>query len=354
MRMTIGGRAIGTDVPMFVIAEIGLNHGGSLACALALVDAAARAGASAVKLQTLRGETLVAASCPPPAHVSCDSLQDFFRTFELDATAHKAVAVRARERGLVFMSTPFDEAAVDMLEGIGCAAFKIASGDVTHHRLIARAAATGKPLVISTGMSELGEVAAAVACARSAGARELALLHCVSSYPVPFGHQNLRAIATLAATFGVPVGLSDHGNDANDIALAVALGATIYEKHLVTTADSTAIDRPVSATPDELAALIAVAERARQALGHGLRTCGDVEAPNRTPSRRSLYAARSLPAGHVVTADDIVALRPAAGLGAESFETLVGVELQRQISQGDVFVGADLDAATGRGGRDAA
>jgi sialic acid synthase SpsE len=354
MRMTIGGRAIGTDVPVFVMAEIGLNHGGSLAEALALVDAAAAAGASAVKLQSLRGETLVAPSCLPPAHVSCDSLQDFFRTFELDAAAHKAVASRARERGLIFMSTPFDEAAVDMLGDVGCAAFKIASGDITHHRLIARAAATGKPLVISTGMSELEEVAAAVACARSAGARELALLHCVSSYPVPAAHQNLRAVATLASTFGVPVGLSDHGTDALDIALAVAFGASIYEKHLVTSADSTAIDRPVSATPEELAALIAVAERARQALGHGRRTCGDAERPNRTASRRSLYAARSLPAGHVVTSDDIVALRPASGLGAESYEALVGVRLQRHILEGDVFVSADLDAATGRGGRDAA
>jgi sialic acid synthase SpsE len=354
MRMTIGDRPIGTDVPLFVVAEIGLNHGGSVDDALQLVDAAAKAGASAVKLQSLRGETLVAPSCPPPAHVACDSLQDFFRTFELDAAAHRAVATRAREHGLVFMSTPFDEAAVDMLQSIGCAAFKIASGDVTHHRLISTAAATGKPLVISTGMSELDEVAAAVRCARAAGAREVAILHCVSSYPVPAGNQNLRAIATLAAEFRVPVGLSDHGTDPLDIALAVALGACILEKHIVTGPESTSIDRSVSATPDELAILIDSAERARQALGDGRRTCGVAERPNRLPSRRSLYASRALAAGHVVTSDDFVALRPAAGLGAEFYESLIGCRLSRAMAAGDVFTSADLSSGTTRGGRDAA
>jgi sialic acid synthase SpsE len=353
MRMTIGGRAIGPEAPLFVIAEIGLNHGGSVADALALVDAAARAGASAVKLQSLRGATLVARSCPPPAHVACDSLQDFFRGFELDAAAHQAVAARAAERGLVFMSTPFDEDAVDMLTGIGCAAFKIASGDVTHHRLIARAAATGRPLVMSTGMSELDEVAAAVGCARAAGARELALLHCVSCYPVPAGHQNLRAIATLASEFGLPVGLSDHGTEPLDVALAVALGASLYEKHIVTGADSAAIDRPVSATPEDLAAAIAMAERARRSLGAGARTCGASEQPNRVPSRRSLYAARPLEAGHVVTPDDLVALRPAVGIGADRHAALVGAVLTRPVAAGEVFTPADL-AGRRQGGRDAA
>lgn len=352
--MMIGNRPVGTDVPLFVIAEIGLNHGGSLNEALQLVDAAARAGASAVKLQSLRGETLVAPSCPPPAHVACDSLQDFFATFELDAVAHRAVAARAHAHGLVFMSTPFDEDAVDMLQEIGCAAFKIASGDVTHHRLIAIAAATGKPLIISTGMSELDEVAAAVRCARAAAARELALLHCVSSYPVPAGSQNLRAIATLAAEFNVPVGLSDHGTDPLDIALAVALGACIFEKHIVTCPESTAIDRPVSATPDELARLIERAERSRQALGDGRRTCGAAERPNRLPSRRSLYASRALAAGDVVTSDDFVALRPAAGLGAEFYDSLIGCRLTRAVAAGDVFTSADVSSGTTRGGRDAA
>jgi sialic acid synthase SpsE len=359
MRMTIGGRSIGRDAPLFVVAEIGLNHSGSPDEALALVDAAAAAGALAVKLQSVRGATLVAPSCPPPVHVACDSLQAFFQTFELDESAHRAVAARAAEHGLAFMSTPFDEAAVEMLERVGCAAYKIASGDLTHHALIERAAATGKPLVLSTGMSELDEVAAAVGCARAAGAGELALLHCVSSYPVPDGSENLGAIATLAAEFGVPVGLSDHGTSTLDIALAVALGASLYEKHIVAGPESTAIDAAVSATPSELRALIATAQRARVALGDGRRTCGAAELANRVPSRRGLYAARTMRPGEVVSESDVIALRPAAGLGAQFRRSLLGLRLGRSIAAGDPFLEADLDLAgrdlrVGRGGRDAA
>ena len=156
MTMEIAGRRLGVDAPLFGIAEIGLSHGGAQAEALRLVDVAAAAGVSAVKLQSLCGDTLVTASCPGPAHVAGESLREFFRQFELDEGAHAAVAARARAHGLAFMSTPFDESAVDMLERVGCDAYKIASGDITHHRLIERAALTGKPLVMSTGMSVSG------------------------------------------------------------------------------------------------------------------------------------------------------------------------------------------------------
>lgn len=352
--MTIGGRSVGGEAPLFVVAEIGLNHGGSVDEALALVDAAATAGASAIKLQTLRGETLVAKSCPPPAHVSCDSLQAFFQTFELDADAHRAIQQRAAERGLVFMSTPFDEEAVAMLDRLGCEAFKIASGDVTHLRLIACAAATGKPMVISTGMSELEEVGAALDCARSAGARDIALLHCVSAYPVPFASQNLRAIATLAREFRVPVGLSDHGTEALDIALAVALGASIYEKHIVSGLNTTAIDAAVSATPRQLESLIGLAMRTRLTLGDGRRTCGAAELPNRLPSRRGLYARHALKIGQIVRDEDVIALRPASGLGAQYGNALLGTRLARNIEAGEPFLDSDLVGHVGRGGRDAA
>jgi sialic acid synthase SpsE len=356
VRMTIGNRPVGDGFPLFVVAEIGLNHSGSVEEALALVDAAAAAGADAVKLQSLRGETLVAPSCPPPAHVACESLQAFFRQFELDAEAHAAVAQRARERGVAFMSTPFDLEAVDMLERLDCAAFKIASGDLTHHALIARVAATRKPVILSTGMSELDEVAAAVGCARAAGARELALLHCVSAYPVPHGSENLRAIATLANEFGVVVGLSDHGTDHDDVILAVALGASIYERHFVAGADSTAIDAAVSSTPEQLAAAITAAARAQSALGDGRRTCAGAELPNRLPSRRGLYARRALRKGDIVAAGDVIALRPATGLSAHRLGALVGTRLVRAVAAGEPFVENDVTAQqpAGRGGRDAA
>jgi sialic acid synthase SpsE len=356
MRMTIGNEHIGPDAPLFVIAEIGLNHGGSVAEALALVDAAARAGASAVKLQSLRGATLVAASCPPPAHVSSTSLRSFFEQFELDEAAHVAVASRARAHGMAFMSTPFDEHAVGMLSRIGCDALKIASGDITHFHLIERAAATGLPLVLSTGMSTVDEVREAVSVARRAGAKDVAVLHCVSAYPVPAGSEHLGAIATLGRSLGLPVGLSDHGTDEDDVVAAVALGAVIYERHLVAHEESDAIDAAVSSTPAALASRIEAAARVRLAIGDGAKACVPAEAVNRTGSRRALYAARRLAAGHVVTEADVVALRPATGLDARRWHDLLGSRLARSMDEGQPFAETDVAEVrtSGRKGEDAA
>jgi sialic acid synthase SpsE len=233
-------------MPLFVVAEIGLNHGGSPDEALRLVDAAARSGASAVKLQTLHADGLVAGHCPAPAHVVADSLRDFFRQFELDEAAHRRIAGHARAAGLAVMSTPFDEGAVDLLERIGVDAYKVASGDLTHVGLIRRIAVTGKPMVLSSGMSTLAEVLAAVDEARHAGASEIGVLHCVSSYPVPVGSENLAAIRTLAHALELPVGLSDHGATGESIVVAVAMGASIYERHLIAETGSDAIDAAVS------------------------------------------------------------------------------------------------------------
>jgi sialic acid synthase SpsE len=288
----IAGRQVGAAAPLFVMAEIGLNHDGSLDRALTLVDEAARAGAQAIKLQSLYADRLVAASCPPPMHVNVASLRDLFARYELDEHAHAAIAQRARRLGLGFISTPFALDAVDMLHRLGVDAFKIASGDVTHHELIARAAKTGKPLVISTGMSTMREVTDAVACAREAGAHHIALLHCVSAYPTPDDQQNLGAIRTLAETFGVPVGLSDHSatNGTNEtLAIAVALGASIYERHLKPENGDACLDEAVSSNSTELAAAIAAAARATRAIGHGRREPQPAELGNRTPSRRALY-----------------------------------------------------------------
>ncbi|MEQ1871205.1 MAG: N-acetylneuraminate synthase family protein, partial [Vicinamibacterales bacterium] len=210
MSFEIGGRRIGGREPLFVIAELGLNHGGSLERALEMVNAAATAGASAVKLQTFRAEELVAAECPAPAHVPETSLRDFFRQFELDRAAHIAIAERVAELGLELVATPFSVAAIDMLVDVGVGALKIASGDLTYDALVAAAASTGVPLIMSTGMATLDETAHALNVAREHGATRIALLHCVSSYPVPAGSENLRVIQTLAQRFDLPVGLSDH------------------------------------------------------------------------------------------------------------------------------------------------
>jgi N,N'-diacetyllegionaminate synthase len=353
--MRIGARSIGSGAPLFVIAEIGLNHDGDPARAQALVDAAARAGASAVKLQSLRAETLVAPDRTSEratlAHVDAPSLRDVFARYELDEAAHRAVAARARQHGLAWLSSPFDEAAVDMLVRLDCDALKIASGDITHHRLIARAAATGRPLVISTGLSTLDDVAAAVTCAREAGARQLALLHCVSAYPTPDDQQNLAAIRTLATVFGVPVGLSDHTAEAAGVGAAVALGASLYERHIKASALDPVIDAAVSSSPDALARLVAIAAETQARLGSGVREPQPAELANRRGSRRALYATRDLPAGTVIADRDVIALRPERGLPASRWRDVIGTRIARPIAAFEPFRAEDLDPALEAAGR---
>jgi sialic acid synthase SpsE len=347
MLREIGGRRVGSGKPMFVVAEIGLNHGGSVDVAREMVAAAAAAGASAIKLQTLRADRLVAPNCPAPGHVSTASLRDFFSAFELDEDAHHRLASDARRRGLTFMSTPFDLEAVDMLERVGCEAYKIASGDITNTGLLECVARTGKPIILSTGMSSTTEIAAALGTLHAAGGRDIALLHCVSSYPVPQYSQNLRAISDLARTFDVPIGLSDHSTDPNAIVLAVALGASIYEKHFMLEGQD-AIDAAVSATPEMLADLIQSAEAARRALGHGRKECLAPEAGNRDSSRRSLYATRDLRVGDVVTADAVVALRPAVGLDPRCGRDLIGRVMTRDLPAGTPFLESDAASVDSR------
>src|SRR5262245_9751594 len=341
MELEIGGIRVGGHQPLFVIAELGLNHGGSLDRALAMVDAAAAAGASAVKLQTFKAEELVASHCPAPAHVPAGSLREFFKQFEFDRPAHLEIAKRARLHDLAFVATPFSIAAIDMLIEVGVDAIKIASGDLTYDELIAHAARTGRPLIISTGMSTLAETAHAVSVARGAGAAQLALLHCVSAYPVVEASQNLRAIQTLSRVFGTVVGLSDHARDASAVPIAVTLGASIYERHFILPGDD-GVDRAVSSTPEQLAEIVAVARRTQAALGHGRRECLSNEAVNLTASRRALHTTRALTPGDVIAADDVVALRPSRGLPPNLKSELIGTTVARAIEAGAPFLGPDL------------
>jgi N-acetylneuraminate synthase len=338
----IGGRFVGGNQPAFVIAEIGLNHGGSLDRALALVDGAARAGASAIKLQTLLPDSLVAPGAPGPMHVDAGSMSEFFSQFELDERSHRQIVLRARALGLAVLATPLSLDAVDLLERVGVDGYKIASGDITWEQLIRRCGQTRKPMVISTGMSSLPEVARALACARLSGASDVALLHCVSAYPVPEGSQNIRAIATLAEAFNVPIGLSDHGADTTAWPLAVVLGASIYERHIVLSSNDGSIDAAVSSDPTELAATIRAGARAADAAGAGVKVCLPAEAPNRTGSRRGLYARRDLAAGETITEHDVIALRPAIGLAVSREPELIGVTLTRDLEAGMAFLDSDL------------
>jgi sialic acid synthase SpsE len=342
MLRSIGGRSIGRHVPVFVIAELGLNHGGSVERALAMVDGAARAGASAIKLQTLYADRLVAPACPPPAHVRAASLREFFAAFELTLDAHRAIVARARSRGLAVMTTPFAADVVPALERLGFDAYKIASGDLTYDGLVAAVGRTRRPVVLSTGMATVDEVRHAVRVAQRAGCGELAVLQCTSAYPAPPASENLRAIATLSAELALPVGLSDHGGGLASAAAAVALGACIYERHLVLEGDATAIDAPVSSTPVELAAIVAAMEHVRVALGDGAKRCHAAEAANAAASRRGLYAARALRAGERIGEGDVAVLRPQSALKPSQAPALIGSTLGRDVAAGEPFVAADL------------
>jgi sialic acid synthase SpsE len=327
--------------PVYAIAEIGLNHGGSLPQALRMVDAAAQAGVTAIKLQSIVADRLVAASARL-GHVGAASLVDFFRGLELDWDAHRAVIARARERRLQAVTTPFAVDVVPTLDAMEFDAFKIASGDLTYHALVEAVAATGRPLILSSGMSTLADVVDAVARARAAGARDIAVLHCVSAYPTPAADENLRAIVTLREACGVPVGLSDHGRGLPSAIAAVALGATLYERHLVLADDAGAIDRAVSSTPDEMAAIVAAMEDTRIALGDGAKVCRPAERPNRAASRRGLYAARDLTPGERLTPADLVALRPLASLAASDAPQVLGHVVSRRIAAGEPLGLADV------------
>jgi N-acetylneuraminate synthase/N,N'-diacetyllegionaminate synthase len=228
----IAGQSIAPGGPMRVIAEIGLNHPGDADLAHRLVDACADAGAWAMKLQVFDADELLVADAPAPAHVRAESLRAFFRQFQLNADAYAAIVSHARDRGLAVIATAFDSLSVGMLDRLGIDAFKVASGDLTHVMLIEHLARTGRPLVLSTGMSEEGDVWNAVDWAVGSGARALALLHCVSSYPTPDAQQNLRVVRTLAEEYKLPVGLSDHGMGGDAALLAYAQGATLYERHV--------------------------------------------------------------------------------------------------------------------------
>ena len=342
MSLMICGRVVDRDQPLFVVAELGLNHGGNLARALRMVDAAADAGASAVKVQSFRADRLIAPGCRPPSHVHATSLRTFFRTFELDEAAHRAIADRAHERGLAMIATPFDEDVVDWLESAGCDAYKIASGDVTYPALIERAAITGKPLLLSTGMSDVEDVRLALETARTAGARHLVLLHCVSAYPVPAGQENLGALTQLSRVFGVAVGLSDHSSDPLSVPLAVALGASVYERHFALEGEPDQIERELSSTPGELRAAIETAERARAALGDGRKVCRPTERRNRAASRRSLHATRDLRAGALLDLSAVVPLRPATGIDPRRVDEAMGRRLVRDVAAGEPIGAADL------------
>lgn len=339
--LDLAGRRVGGGEPCFVVAEAGVNHDGDPELAHRLVEVAAAAGADAVKFQTFRPEGLVspaAGAAPYQRRRGAATQQEMLAALALPETAWAELAAHAAERGLVFLSTAFDDASLDLLIGVGIAAIKVPSGELDNLRFIERLAGRGLPLLVSTGMATLDEVAAAVDAA--AAAPSLALLHCVTAYPSPIGSSNLRAMTAMAERFAVPVGWSDHTEGSVTAVAAVALGAAILEKHVTTDRGRTGPDHAASAEPGELAAYVAAVRAAEASLGDGVKRPAAVELENLPFARRSHHAARDLRPGEVLGAGDVALLRPAGGLPPAA--TVVGRVVARPVAAGRALVAEDL------------
>ncbi|GAA1761435.1 pseudaminic acid synthase [Luedemannella helvata] len=338
--MKLGGYPVGPGERPFVIAEMSGNHNGSLDRALAIVDAIAASGAQAIKLQTYRPDTITIDADGPRFRISDGhDLWGGERLWQLYERAHTPwewhgpIFERARSHGLVPFSSPFDPTAIDLLESLDAPIYKIASSELVDLPLIRLAAGTGKPLIISTGMGTVAEIAAAVCAAREAGCVDLVVLACTASYPAPAADSNLRRIPVLADLFDVVVGLSDHTPGLGAALASVALGARVIEKHVTLDRADGGVDSSFSLNPTELGALVVESERAWAALG-GVRI-GPTEAEREgLRFRRSLFVVRDVRAGEAVSPDNVRSIRPAGGLAPDTFATVEGRIFRTDVPRG--------------------
>jgi N,N'-diacetyllegionaminate synthase len=340
--ISIAGRRIGPGMPSFIIAEAGVNHNGDLDLARQLVVTAAKAGADAVKFQTFRAEKLVSRSAPKASYQidktrSDESQYQMLQRLELSPDMHVAVIESCRQAGILFLSTPFDEDSADLLERLGVPAFKIGSGDLTNLSLLRHVARKKKPMIVSTGMACLSEVEAALQAIVSEGNDEVVLLHCVSSYPAAPEDLNLRAMATMAAAFGVPVGYSDHSVGIEIALAAAALGATVIEKHITMDRNLPGPDHTASLEPAELTAMVRGIRSVEAALGDGHKRPRASEKSTAEVARRSIIAATDLRQGTLLTAEQIAIQRPGTGLQPSMLPHLLGRRLRVDVAAGSLL-----------------
>ena len=343
MMFKIAGRAIGASHAPFVIAEMSGNHNQSLDRALEIVDAAATTGAHALKIQTYTPDTITIDLDEREFHISDpNSLWAGSSLYKLYGEAytpwewHAAIFERARLKGMIPFSTPFDDTAVDLLESLEVACYKIASFENTDLPLIRRVAATGKPLIISTGMASIAELDDTVRAARAAGCKDLVLLKCTSTYPATPENTNILTIPHLRELFGCEVGLSDHTMGIGVSVASVSLGASVIEKHFTLSRADGGVDSAFSMEPAEMAQLVVETERAWRSLGKV--SYGPTEAERKSLQyRRSLYVVKDMKAGDVLTPETVRSIRPGLGLPTKYLDVVLGKTVSREVKRGEAL-----------------
>jgi pseudaminic acid synthase len=338
--MKIGNRSIGMAHPPFVIAEMSGNHNQSLERALAIVDAAANSGAHALKIQTYTADTMTL-DVRGPGFVVEDpaspwfgrSLFDLYREAHTPWEWHAPIFERVRARGMIPLSTPFDDTAVDFLESLGSEVYKIASFEITDLPLVRKVAGKGKPVILSTGMATLAEMDGAVRTARAGGCPDVILLKCTSTYPASSEDLNLATLPHLRAMLGCEVGLSDHTLGIGAAVCSIALGATVVEKHFTLKRSDGGVDSAFSLEPDELRALVEESNRAWQAIGtvrggHTAREAGSLQ------FRRSIYVTRDLAPGEALSRENVRIIRPGFGLPPAFLDVVLGMKVNRAVQTG--------------------
>jgi pseudaminic acid synthase len=337
----IAGRKIGPDHPPYIIAELSANHNGKLPRALELIEAAADTGADAIKIQTYTADTMTIPHGGEEFQIK-GGLWDGYQLHQLYKEAytpfewHAEMFAKARQLGITMFSTPFDETAVNLLAGLQAPAYKIASFEVIDLPLIKYVAKQGKPMIISTGMANLGEIQEAVETARSNGAAGVALLHCTSAYPAPIEEANVRTVAHLGEAFHAVSGLSDHAPGSAACVASIVLGGSIIEKHFTIARSDGGPDAAFSLEPDEFKKLVDDCKSAWAALGFVDYGLAQSEKAN-TRFRRSIYAVKPIKAGQVLTVDNVRVIRPGFGLPPKHMPEIIGRTAARDIAYGEAL-----------------
>ncbi len=340
---------------IFIIAEAGVNHNGSLDICKKLIDVSVKAGADAVKFQTFKAGKLVTTNADKARYQientgTSESQIEMLRQLELSPDAHKDIFAYCRQKNITFLSTPFDEESADMLDDLGMEIFKISSGEITNKPLIQYIASKKKPIILSTGMSYLGEVENAISWIDEIWNAleykpQLSILHCVSNYPARIEDINLRAIKTMKMAFGLPVGYSDHTMGIEAAIAAVARGAGVIEKHITLDRDMEGPDHKASLEPEELETMVTAIRNVESAMGDGIKRPTKSENDLKKIVRRSLVTSREIKAGEIISPNDILIKRPGTGIPAEFKDKVVGMKSGSGISVDTVIKWEDLKHA---------